>query len=227
MRDHVRWLISPLLRCLLLASPLLLIPLTGCSAAGVIANSAPKPPVDAAYKGLAGQKIGVMVWVDRGVIIDHPGIERELARGVQDKLQEAVDAKVDEVKGTTFVKIEEIARFQEDHPELDGEDAIRIAPRLPEITRLIYVEISNLSMHPGDAVDLVRGDISANVKVYEVDNGKAIKGYDEHGLNVVYPDKCPPDGVPGLDPDDAYKKSLDEMSKEVAIRFFTHEADAE
>lgn len=206
---------------------LLLPTLAGCTALGVAAHAMPAPPVDAAYKGLAGQTVGVMVWADRGITIDHPTVSLELSKAIVGKLQEAEDAKLDEVKGATYVGCEQIVRFQEDHPELDGEDVLKIAPKLPPMTRLIYVEISNLSMHPNDAVDLVRGDVSTNIKVYEIADGQAVKKYEEHGLSIVYPDKCPPEGVPNLDAEECYHKSIEEMSKEVSIRFFTHEADAE
>ncbi|HEX8323114.1 MAG TPA: hypothetical protein VF595_04295, partial [Tepidisphaeraceae bacterium] len=57
----------------------LLLGLSGCNVLGALAAKAPRPDVDAAYKGLAGQTVGVMVWADRGTQIDFSRLQLDVA----------------------------------------------------------------------------------------------------------------------------------------------------
>ena len=103
--------------------------------------------VPASYAGLKGQTVGVLVWADAGIVIDHPRIFADIADSLQNKLQQAKDADVTELKGTKFLANNKVLRFQDAHPESQADSAEQIALKLP-LTRLIYVEVGSLSIHP-------------------------------------------------------------------------------
>lgn len=67
-----------------------LLTLGGCQVAGYFASAIPKS-VDAQYKGLAGQKVAVMVWADRGLRIDWPNLELDTGNGIQSYLLAKTD----------------------------------------------------------------------------------------------------------------------------------------
>ncbi len=193
----------------------------GCTWAGYGADIIPPADIAAAYPGLKDQHVEIMVWADRGVSGDHPSIEPDLARGLQDKLQQAQDAKADEVQNVRWVNADEVLRFQENHPEIQFDPVEKVAPRLPG-TRLIYVEVASFSLHPNDVPDLSRGTADLMLKVVEV-NGKVPKvAYQEQDISVVYPPNSPPEGVPDLQDAQVYHKTIDAMTTELAKRFITH-----
>jgi hypothetical protein len=195
----------------------------GCQWLGVLASKAPDPTVGPAYKGLPNQKVGVMVWADRATAIDWPRLQLDVTRGIQSRLQDAAQAKkpLAEVKGTTFVAPESVVRYQHDHPEVETEAVTDIAPKI-DITRLIYVEITQFSTRPEESLELYRGSMSGNLKVVEVVNGQAKIAYQEENIKVLFPEDSPEEGVPGGSDIQMYEKTLDAFSTQVANRFLTH-----
>jgi len=69
--------------------------------------------------------------------------------------------------------------------------------------------------------------VAAELRVYEVNGSTAVSKYAENDIRVEYPTKSPPEGVTGLDDSDVYRHSIDEMGRAIAMRFVTHEADAQ
>ena len=91
---------SVCLRAFLLLLPCSFAPLlTGCVIAGAIAHAIPETN-HAAYTGLAGQTVGVMVWADRGVLINFNSVQLDLGNDIQNKLLHSGQAP--EMKGTSF-----------------------------------------------------------------------------------------------------------------------------
>jgi hypothetical protein len=200
--------------------------LTGCSFLGVAAQALPGADTPASYKDLRGQKVGIMVGADRGIQIDHPSIQPDIAKGLQKKLQEAADAGADEVQKIEWAKADEILRFQDSHPEMQYDPAEQIAPHLP-VTRLVYIEIATLSLHPNESPDLARGDAIASIKVVSIKDGKATVAYREDTVEVIYPPHSPPEGLPDLDEGKLYQETTDTLTTELAKRFISHESDVE
>ena len=206
---------------------LVLLACAGCEPVGAVASKvAGDDDVPASYAGLKGQTVGVLVWADAGIVIDHPRIFADIADSLQNKLQQAKDADVTELKGTKFLANNKVLRFQDAHPESQADSAEQIALKLP-LTRLIYVEVGSLSIHPNNSLDLSRGEALANVKVVEVANGKARSVYENDNIRGVYPPNSPPEGMPGLDDDTVYHKSVDALTTELAKLFITHPEDTE
>jgi hypothetical protein len=200
-------------------------PLSGCSLAGLAANALPAPTVQARYKGLAGQTAAVMVWVDRGVQMDHPSLRLALAGGLQNKLREATQKKQKEVIDLAWpYEAASVVRFQDDRPELDALPITDIAPRL-NVSRLVYVEVENFQTRSAESLDLFRGSMTVTVKVVEVAGGTAKVAYEEGGITAVFPRTSPPEGMPGLGDRKVLAGTVDAITTALAKRFLPHPAE--
>jgi hypothetical protein len=211
------------------ACPLLglLLALNGCNVVGVLAQAMPRDTIPPAYTKLAGQSVVVYVWADRGVRIDWPDIQFNLTSGVQSKLQTAQKADPIEIKDAKFpLGAASVARFQEDHPELESEPITRVAPML-NASRVIYVEISSFQTRANDSVELYRGSITAIVKVLEVKDGKVTTGFEDRNVAAIFPPKSPEEGVADLSDEAVYQGTIKELATQIAIRFIHHGEDDE
>ena len=198
----------------------------GCNVLGVAARLAPPPIINAAYKGLAGQRVGVMVWTDRAMAIDWPTLQLDLARGISSRLDaEARKEKPPkELVGTHFVMPESVIRFQRDHPETETQSITDVAPRM-DVTRLIYIEIEQFSTQPGDSNDLLRGSITANLKVIESSESHGKIAFQKDNIHLLYPEHGNPEGMTGLNPLTVYEKTIEALSVEVMHQFVPYMAE--
>jgi hypothetical protein len=213
--------------CAVALVPLLALMCAGCDTLGVVASAVVgDTQIAPAYSGLKGQRVAIMVWADEGLIVDHPTICADVAGSFQAKLQQGVDAKVNELKGTTFLGVQPVLRFQEEHPESQSDSAQQIALRFPA-TRFIYIEIQSLSLHPTDSLDLSRGQGVADVKVIEVTGARTKTGYEDDGVSAVYPPNSPPEGLPNLDDETVYRHTVDALTTELGKLFITHPDDSD
>jgi hypothetical protein len=213
-------LYSAFLICLLLN--------TGCetvgAVGGLLARNIPRH-IDAAYKGLAGQTVIVMVYIDRGLKMDHPGLQLDVASSLQTKLiNTAKDDKPDTLKGAVFpVRASTVIRNEEDHPEWTPEDITDVATKF-DGTRLIFVELQDFSTHSG-AEELYRGSLSGSLKVIEMKDGKAIVAYTENNIDVTYPKDSPKDGLPIGTDNTITQGTVDTFTTELGKRFYPHDED--
>jgi hypothetical protein len=199
--------------------------LTGCQAIGVISQALPPPTIIPQYKGLAGQSVGVMVWADRGLRIEWEFIQLNLANVIHTNLTQAANpkAKLKEFKGTTFpVLPRSIIRFQQDHPETDGQPITDIAPRLG-VSRLIYVEVEEFSTRPDGGVELFRGDATATLHIVEIaPDGTAKVVYEENDVRASFPPGAPKEGRPTIGDTRTYQGLVQTLGAEIAKRLVPH-----
>ncbi len=198
--------------------------LCGCEVIGLVNHVAQPTTEDASYKGLQSQTAGIMVWADNAVCIDHPTIQSDVARGVQDKLGQASSS--DELKGTRFIPANTILRFQEDHPEMAGQGAGELTAafsRQTPLTRMIYVELLSVSTHPVESVDLLYGNVKARVRVLEPNAAGAWKVVYEDTVVASYPDNAPPEGLPDLDEATVFQKTISELTNNISAKFVEHD----
>jgi hypothetical protein len=194
--------------------------LAGCSALGVAAHAVPPPTILPRYTGLTGQSVGVMVWADRGVRIDWPSIQLDLANAVQKRLQ---TSQAKELKGTTFpLQPASIVRYQQDHPESEGSPITMVAPQL-RVSRLIYVELETFSTRSDLSVDLYRGAAAATIKVIETTGATAKDVYTENNVSANFPPKAPREGVPNVGDYKIYTGTIDGLAEQIANRFLPHQ----
>ena len=204
--------------------------LPGCTLLGVAAYKL-KPPetVQPKYMGLENQSTGVMVWADRGLRIDWPMIQLDLANTVQQKLADFQKGKGRESKtlvGTTFpVLPASIVRFQKDHPEFEAMPVTDIAPRLG-VKRLIYVELEDFATRSNQQVALYRGTGNATVKLIEVDNdGTARVAFEQNNVAAHFPPKAPPEGTSAFGDARIYAGTIDALGTEVARLFVQYQLE--
>jgi hypothetical protein len=212
-----------LIRRLALASVLFA---AGCQALGIAANAMPRPPVPPKVV-LANNTVGVMVWCDRGLRVDWPSIQKDLGNGVQVRLLEAQKAKAKELDNVTFpFPTESFIRWQRDHPGSEYEPITTIAPRL-HVSRLIYVEITDLSTRSTQTMALYRGSARATVKVIECPPGASAGTviYEEHDVRVVFPKKSNEEGRPEGTDEKMYVGTMTFLADELAKRFVEHPAE--
>ena len=202
----------------------------GCTLLGVAAYKL-KPPetVQPKYMGLENQSTGVMVWADRGLRIDWPMIQLDLANTVQQKLADFQKGKGRESKtlvGTTFpVLPASIVRFQKDHPEFEAMPVTDIAPRLG-VKRLIYVELEDFATRSNQQVALYRGTGNATVKLIEVDNdGTARVAFEQNNVAAHFPPKAPPEGTSAFGDARIYAGTIDALGTEVARLFVQYQLE--
>jgi hypothetical protein len=190
---------------------------TGCTILGLVASTLPPPDVQPQYIGLAGQKVGIMVWADQGLRIDWANLRLDLANAVRKKL--IAEKKTNSVKDATFdVQPASIVRYQMDHPEIEALPPNEIAPRLG-VTRLIYVEMEDFVTRSDMAVDLYRGQAKATVRVVEVTNGVGKVVFDRANVVATYPPKAPREGVPNAGDVKIYNGLIDTFSTEIVHLF--------
>ena len=212
----------------------LVLPLTsgGCVVFGYVAYVMPKPPVKAAYAGLAGQRVVVMTWADRPSTYDYPTLPSDVTMLVETKLKQAAspEAQKEELKGTAFVDARQVIRWQKNHPELEMRSVAELAPKAAAAlgcTRLIYIEVQPFYIHDPRTPVLLKGYASATVHVAEVHDGVAKVVYEETGIEETFPTSSP-EGVPPTDavtPAYIYKGLLNRLTTQIAVRFFTTSED--
>src|SRR6188472_2239335 len=109
-----------------------------CSSCGLasVAGRAFEPNVKAMYSGLVGQTVGILVWVDRGIMIDWGTIQLDLANSVQNDL---VSSKAEETKGMSWpYPPASYVKYMRDHPGLESAPITDIAPKFG-VSRVIYI----------------------------------------------------------------------------------------
>jgi hypothetical protein len=227
----MRRLIWIFLHCLLPTAYCLL--LSGCNVIGALAQVVPHPDIAPAYTGLNNQTVGVMVWADRGVRIDYPELQAEVAKSIDGKLREGTHPKdpkqkpSPELVNVQYLDPMAVVRFQADHPELEGQPSTEMATRLG-VTRVIYVEIYSFETRSNLSIDLFRGTVLARLEVLEVSKDAEGKktariAYNDSNVSVSYPPHQT-EGIAGTDVTSEliYHKTVDEFATEIALRFVRH-----
>jgi hypothetical protein len=204
--------------------------LAGCNifaGVGVVAGRAFPKHIEAGYKGLKGQTVAVMVWPDRGVRIDNPYLQLDLAAGLQKKLQDIqANDKPDELKDTKFpFRADSLVRDQQDHPEIEAMPVTDIASRY-NVSRLIYVEVTDFSTRSDASPELYRGSIVGNMKVVEIDkNGKAKEAFTKNDIRASYPKDSPKEGLPVGSDYKIYQGTLSAFTTELSHQLYTYEEE--
>ena len=206
---------------------LLLLPglAAGCNIIGAAAAKAPKPDILAAYKGLAGKRVGVVVWADRSLVTDWPTLQLDMGNSIISKLKQAQDAKSKELIGTTFpYPAASFVKYQKEHPGIEGMPITDVAPKLG-VDRLIYIEVADFSTRVDGAVALYLGTMEVSLKVVEIEDGKGKSVYDEGSIKSQFPDKATKEGVLNSSDRAMYGGTVNSISTDIVTRFIQHPDD--
>lgn len=217
-----------------LLSSILVFSLAGCSILGVAAYKlAPPQTVNPKYTNLAGQSVGIMVWADRGIRIDWPSLSLDLANTIQNQLTSAQAEKNNQknlkyvLHGTTFpFPAASFVRYQQDHPEIEAMPIAEVAPRLG-VSRLIYVELQSFATRSYSSVDLFRGQAKADVKVFEIKDGKATMAQEWPDVEASYPPDATPEGESNLGDARTYIGTVNEFGTNIAHLFIPYQVEPE
>jgi hypothetical protein len=216
------------------AGLLLLAPLGGCDQLGALLGvglqAIPKT-VDAAYKGLAGQRVVVMVWADKGVKQDFESLPGDVAAALQDKLINVQKSdSPDALKGMTFpFATATVVQSQEDHPEWQYLSATDVAVKF-RATRLIYVEVTDFATRSAASLELYKGTLSATLKVIRIDDDghdhvTAKVDYQSDPIDIVFPKDSPKDGLPNRADAQVAQGTIDAFADLVSKKFYKHDED--
>jgi hypothetical protein len=195
----------------------------GCQNSGPDANGGPAKGVLA---GLNGQTCAGFVWADLSVQHEFPTIRLDLAKLLVSRLETKPAAgsdPKDTAQTITFVEPARVVRYQMDHRETDWQPITAIAPHL-QVTRVLHVEIEQLSAQAARSIMLLKGTGTATLRVLEVANGSAQVVLEERGISVEYP----PNSPAGVMPSEAvnvrtiYEGTLKELADELVATLADH-----
>jgi hypothetical protein len=217
---------SPLIRhlgfCALATSAVLL---AGCNIIGAVAGKAPKPDILAAYKGLAGQSVGIMVYVDPDAAMNWPTLQLDMGNYLQHKLKDAqTDESLEDLKGTTFpYEPRSFVRYQRENPGLEALPITDVAPKLG-VDRLIYLQVNEFTTRAEGTITMYLGRINVTMQVIEVDPATrtAAIAYSDPNLKIKFPRKAPDEGMLSGNDRVIYQGTVDEITTELAVKFFRH-----
>ena len=201
--------------------------LAGCNVLGAVASKLPKPEIEAAYKGLAGKSVGVMVWADKSVLMDWPSLQLDTGNNIINKLLAAEAAEVKDLKGTKYpFPPASYVKYQKEHPETDVEPVTQFAGKLG-VDRLIYIEVNDLSTRADGGAALFLGNIAVTMKVIEINaKGVGTVAYSEV-IKSQFPDKAPKEGILNAADRTMYMGSVNAVTTEIVKRLIKHPDDDE
>jgi hypothetical protein len=198
--------------------------IAGCAAIGLGAGAVTRTMVKPAYKGLAGQTVGIMVASDRGTQIEHRRLQLDVAQSLDGKLKATQANKVEELKGTEFPRTagpDAIFAFQRNYPQYEWEPVATIAPKFG-VTRVIHIEVSSFTLHPDNVPELFRGEMIGRVQVVEVAGGTGKVAFND-SITATFPPNSNAAGTPNLDAQTTYRGAIEAFTTAVVERFVTHE----
>jgi len=144
------------------------------------------------YKGLAGQTCAVMVYTDFAAKSDFPTLRVDVGRAVQQNLIAIgqKELKAESMAGAVFpYPADSVARFQDEHPDTRFQPVQVVAQRLgiPNLTRLIYVEVHEFQTRFANSQHLYRGQAVASLRVVEIRGKTATVVFQEDKISATFP----------------------------------------
>lgn len=195
----------------------------GCTFVKIGAVLAPPPMVDAQYSRFAGQSVAVMTWADQSIRIDYPNVSMDLSNALSNFLKTQT-GKDQPFFGSTFLSAQSVAQFQALNPSAEFAPVESTAAKL-KVSRLIYVELDDLTTRTDSAGDLFLGRAIASVKVVEVAGGGGAVVYEERNIEVRYPPKAPPEGTLKGSDMQMYVGVIQTLAERISMRFIPHEME--
>lgn len=172
----------------------------------------PKKRVKAEYSHLAGKKVGVLVWVEPVTAFEYPQVQFEMSEFV-------IGALDGNVKGAKFVPSRRAVDLQRADANWDRADPALLARRL-ECERLLLIEVTQYSTRDPESPHLFRGQIQANVKVYDAEYENSQPAY-----QTLVEAAFPPDSIGhwGTNDREVRRGMMEAFAAELANRFCDHE----
>jgi len=189
----------------------------GCVAAGFVVDAVARGPkkvkVEAAYKGLAGKRVAVLVIATAAMLFEYPEVSVKVGRAVSARI-------ATNTSGTMLVTPAQVVKFQRDNPHWDSVPGGTLAKRLG-VERLVMIDLSEYSTHePGNA-HVFRGVVTGNVDVLEGDGPDPNNAVFSNLVAIRFPEGMAV-GVVAEDAPTIELGMLDAFSRAVAGLFYDH-----
>lgn len=188
--------------------------LTGCRLMALpflMWGEEPTKTVAPEYTDLGGKKLAIAVWAEMDTRFEYPFVQLEIAEHVRAALEACL-------KGTTFVPARQIVEYQKRNPEWERGSPGALAVRF-KADRLLLVELSQYSTREPDSPHLLRGRISAAVKVYGSDEQRDAPLY-RTTVDTVFPEDSV--GQFGVSDDQIRRATMEAFANDVARKFYEH-----
>lgn len=162
----------------------------GCNLIGFAAlvhNEATPKSVDAQYKGLIGKDFALIVYADRAIMADFPGVTDQLTGTINEMLRAELPATNREGTDTQYVPPLTLMSWLANHPRWRVMLPDELGKELG-VDRLVLIELYNFQLNdPGNRY-LWKGEVVGNVRVYELDSALPNDPMFDRNLAVRFPD---------------------------------------
>lgn len=169
----------------------------------------PTRNVPAEYPHLVGRKVCLLVWGEPYTLAEYPDVQLELAEHARVALQNVVQR-------IAITPNRQVVEYQRTNPNWDRERPADIGQRFGA-DRVLVIEVTQYTTREPDNPYVLRGRISANVKVYDAAHPDAEPAY-KTTLDVRYPPGAAAEY--GTRESDLRRATLEAFAGELAGRFY-------
>jgi hypothetical protein len=138
------------------------------------------PKIEAEYDGLVDMHIALM-------IVGHPGIDFEFPYITTNLALMGANLMSQKVEGVSFVEQKKIDAFLQQSSQWIGLDRDRIKNKF-NAQQLIYIELVRLTLLEENSVNLLRGRLIANLKVYDLQASPNDQEVYETDIQIIVPE---------------------------------------
>lgn len=179
----------------------------------VLFHSADKK-VKAEYKGLEEKKTALIVAASPGTEFEYPNARASVAMATTYELGS-------KVKNIVMVDWEKIDNFQREDMDWLGVSMADVGKKF-DAQRVLYVDLIEYSTQEEFSVNLLRGRMTAEVRVYEMDSLTPDEPVYQTEVTMIFPEKAP---VPMSDESTrawVETQSIRNLSVDIARKFYNH-----
>mgnify|MGYP005851499949 CR=1 FL=1 len=173
----------------------------------------PTKTVKAEYPHLQNKTVLVLVWAEPDALFDYPTLQYVLS----EHLRVALEGNV---SGVRCVPSRPVVEMQQRELDWDRRHPAEHGQRF-KADQVLSIEINQFTTREPDSPHLLRGHVSANVKLYDPSYGTGVGPVWEPSggaVRVVYPEDGP--GAWGVAEPEIARELLTRFAQEVAGRFY-------
>ncbi len=172
--------------------------------------------VKAQYTGLAHKKVALIVATGPGIDFAYPSARSNISLAV-------IAAIKTHIKGVEFVPYRKVEAFQDETLDWSALPMEQIARKFG-VQRILYLDTYEFSMAETSSVYLLRGRVSAALRVYEADSANPDNPVYQTEIHVIYPEQGP---LPMSDVGQikVWRNSIGLFAKQLAEKFYDHKVE--
>ncbi len=178
----------------------------------------PDKKVKAEYTGLEKQTTVIFVVTNPAIDFEYPYTGLNIALATADRIKK-------NVKTAQFVDPESVDNYQREKIDWLSIPISEIGQHF-QAARVLYIDLVQFTMREEDSINLLRANIAADIRVYEMDSATPNEPAFQTDVEVVYPKLGP-----SLFSDEAhamiYQESIALFAEDLAKKFYDHKVPAE